>query len=127
MEVPHIPHHHLPPPCFFGAQPDQQRTPTLGPKSRNGVQFHHQLIKIDRKYKLLLNFYYYYFYPLGSTVSTKLVLIKHMVLQPLLCCGSHGGLVACGAYTLLRQWCVCGGGGSAVERRGDSKLGVCLV
>lgn len=29
---------------------------------------------------LLLNFYNYYFYPLGSRVSTKLVLIKHMVL-----------------------------------------------
>ena len=67
-------------PCFFRAQPDQQRTPALGPRSRNGVQFHHQLIKIDRKYKLLLNFYYYYFYPLGSCVSTKLALIKHVVL-----------------------------------------------
>lgn len=67
------------PPCFLRAQPDQQRTPALGPRSRNGVQFHHQLIKIDRKYKLLLNFYYYYFYPLGSCVSTKLALIKHVV------------------------------------------------
>lgn len=30
---------------------------------------------------LLLNFYYYYFYPLGSHVSAKLVLIKHVVLS----------------------------------------------
>ena len=68
------------PAASLGAPADQQRTPALGPRSRNGVQFHHKLIKIDRKYTLLLNFYYYYFYPLGSHVSTKLVLIKHVVL-----------------------------------------------
>jgi hypothetical protein len=37
-------------------------------------------MKIYRKYKLLSKFYYYYFYPLGSHVSTKLVLIKCVVL-----------------------------------------------
>lgn len=70
----------LPPCASLGAEAGQQRTPAPGPRSRNGAQFHHNLIKIDRKYTLLLNFYYYYFYPPGSHVSSKLVLIKHRVL-----------------------------------------------
>lgn len=80
-------------PMLWGAQPGQNKTPALGPRSRNGVQFHHKVTETHRKYKLLLNFYYYYFYPLGSHVSPKLVLIKLTALQPTPCCGSHGGLV----------------------------------
>lgn len=116
---PPVPHCHLPPPCFFGAQPDQQRTPALRPRSRNGLQFHHQLIKIDRKHKLLLNFYYYYFYPLGSCVSAELVLIKPVVLAAPPCCGSHGAPVARGACTAPMA--------GAAEGREGSKLGGCLV
>lgn len=78
---PHLP---TPPPSspvlLWGHKQASKGLPALGPRHRNGVQFHHKLIKIDRKYTLLLNFYNYYFYPLGSRVSTKLVLIKHMVL-----------------------------------------------
>lgn len=47
------------------------------------------MIKIDRKYKLLLNFITIIFIPRDSHVSTRLVLISTRSFQPIPPSGSH--------------------------------------